>query len=91
METKYKVGDEISIYDPIEDDYISKKIEAVCFTNDTVYYMTDPVDLCLLGIDEKELPDKKYQFDTKKIKKRIKEISKDKMYGILDGKIITIN
>ena len=83
---KYNVGDDILIYEPLDDGFISKKVEAVCKdSSGNIYYITDPIDLCLLGVKEDELkciPE--YQLAMNKIKRDSKKLKNElKKYPII--------
>ena len=73
MKAKYNIGDEILIKNPLGE-YISKSIEGIAFTKDKIYYITDSVDLAILGYEESEIClNERAQFE-KKIKESIDKI-----------------
>lgn len=76
---KYHVGDDIPIYEPLDDNYIYKKIKAICKDEENnVYYITDPIDLCLLGVKEDDLkciPN--YQLNMNRMKRSVKKLKKE--------------
>lgn len=87
-ESLYKVGDEVSIYDPINDEYITRKVEAVCYTDNDIFYITDPIDLCLLGVSESELPIPQHQLNRNKLNRDLKKCIKKQLFTVKDGKIV---
>lgn len=76
---KYHVGDNIPIYEPVDDNYVYKKIKAICKDeHDNIYYITDPIDLCILGVKEEELEGiPNYQLNMNKMKRSIKKLKKE--------------
>lgn len=54
MKAKYNIGDEILIKNPLGES-ISKSVEGIAFTKDKVYYLTDSIDLAILGYEEDEI------------------------------------
>ena len=54
MKAKYKIGDEIFINNPTGDK-ISKSVEGIAYTKDKIYYLTDAIDLAILGYEEDEI------------------------------------
>lgn len=75
--TKYNIGDEIEIYEPVNGCTIKKKVEAVCYSAEGIFYITDPVDLYYLGIDEKTLNLPNYQINNNELKRKISDTIND--------------
>jgi uncharacterized cupredoxin-like copper-binding protein len=54
MDSKFNIGDCVFIKS-YTGDKIVKKIEGIAYTKDKVYYITDAVDLAILGYDENDI------------------------------------
>lgn len=73
MKAKYNIGDEILIKNPLGES-ISKSVEVIAYTKDKIYYLTDSIDLAILGYEEDEIClNERAQFE-KQVKEYINKI-----------------
>lgn len=73
MKAKYNIGGEILIKNPLGES-ISKSVEVIAYTKDKIYYLTDSIDLAILGYEEDEIClNERAQFE-KQVKEYINKI-----------------
>ena len=74
MKNKFEIGDDIFVKNPLGDK-IEKTIEAVAYIKDKTYYLTDAIDLAVLGYEEDEIFLNERQYCKKQIQKKIDKLN----------------
>lgn len=74
MKNKFEIGDCVFVKNPL-DNNIEKTIEAIAYTKDKTYYLTDAIDLAILGYEEDEIILDERQYCKKQIQKKIDKLN----------------